>query len=42
MQITALQTALKYAAKGWSVFPIAPRTKVPYKNTHWKQDSTND
>lgn len=39
---TALQTALKYAGQGWSVFPIVPGTKVPYKDTHWKEDSTND
>ena len=38
---TALNYALAYAEQGWYVFPIAPYTKVPYKDFKWKKLSTN-
>jgi len=38
-----LDYALKYAAKGWPVFTIAPKTKKPYPGSHgFKDAATNE
>lgn len=37
-----LNAALTYAAQGWRVFPCAPNTKVPLKDTHGIKDATTD
>jgi Bifunctional DNA primase/polymerase, N-terminal len=34
--------ALSYAAMGWSVFPLVPRTKIPFKGSHGYKDATTD
>lgn len=42
VQLNTLGTAaLEYAAKGWAVFPIAPRGKTPI-TTHGFKDATTD
>jgi hypothetical protein len=38
----ANKAALEYAERGWFVFPILPRKKIPYKGFGWKEKSTND
>ncbi len=38
----ALKTALAYAARGWYVFPIQPKSKKPFPGFLWKQQSTNN
>ena len=38
----ALKMAIKYAEKGWYVFPIQPGSKFPYKGFKWRRQSVND
>jgi hypothetical protein len=38
----SLTAALHYASRGWAVFPLAPRTKVPFKGSHGFKDATTD
>lgn len=35
-------SALAYARTGWKVFPLRPRTKIPYPRTHGVKDATDD
>lgn len=42
MDKTPLDYALKYAERGWYVFPLMPNTKIPFKNFAWKEQSSND
>jgi putative DNA primase/helicase len=37
-----LEAALRYAALGWKVFPIAAGAKVPKAGTHGHRDATTD
>lgn len=37
-----LEAALAYAARGWAVFPLAPGTKTPFKESHGLKDATTD
>lgn len=37
---TPLDCVLAYASRGWQVFPLAPRDKVPMKDTHGFKDAT--
>jgi hypothetical protein len=37
-----LDAALQYASRGWAVFPLAPRTKVPFKGSHGFKDAATD
>lgn len=37
-----LSAALAWAARGFRVFPLAPRTKVPIKDLAWKEAATVD
>ena len=37
-----LASALWYAAHGWHVFPLSPRSKVPLANTRGFKDATTD
>lgn len=39
---TLIEAALSYAARGWSVLPLAPRSKVPLAGTHGFKDATTD
>jgi hypothetical protein len=39
---TMLEAALDYAAKGFKVFALAPKTKVPPKNSNGFYDATSD
>lgn len=34
--------ALKYAERGWKVFPVLPDKKIPYRATHGVKDATSD
>jgi putative DNA primase/helicase len=36
------EAAEKYARKGWPVFPLSPRSKVPLKGSHGFKDATTD
>jgi hypothetical protein len=40
--VTALDTALSYAERGWYVFPIQPLGKHPYPLFKWRALSSND
>lgn len=37
-----LEAALQYAGRGWSVFPLCPRSKYPWKGSHSFKDATTD
>lgn len=37
-----LDAALRYAALGWSVFPLGTRSKIPKKGSHGLLDATSD
>jgi Bifunctional DNA primase/polymerase, N-terminal len=37
-----LDAALQYASRGWAVFPLVPRSKVPFKGSHGFKDATTD
>jgi hypothetical protein len=37
-----LAAALAYAKRGWAVFPLVPRSKVPFKGSHGFKDATTD
>jgi hypothetical protein len=37
-----LEGALRYAARGWKIFPLAARSKVPLKGTNGVKDATSD
>jgi hypothetical protein len=37
-----LAAALDYARRGWKVFPLAPRTKVPFEGSNGFKDATED
>ncbi len=37
-----LVAALGYAARGWRVFPLAPRSKKPFKDSHGFEEATTD
>src|SRR5262245_35988338 len=37
-----LTAALRYASRGWAVFPLVSRTKVPFKGTHGFKDVSMD
>src|SRR5262245_4099309 len=39
---TLAEAALAYARMGWSVFPLAPRTKEPLRGSHGFKDATTD
>ena len=39
---TLAEAALAYACMGWSVFPLAPRSKEPLKGSHGYKDATTD
>ena len=34
--------ALAYASRGWAVFPLVPRDKVPMKGSHSYNDATTN
>ena len=38
----ALETAIRYAERGWWVFPLKPGSKYPFKNFKWAKLSTNN
>jgi len=40
--MTLLEAALQYAEQGHPVFPLAPRTKVPLKDSNGLSDATTD
>jgi hypothetical protein len=40
--ISLADAALAYANMGWSIFPLAPRSKSPLKGTHGYKDATTD
>jgi hypothetical protein len=37
-----LEAALEYIARGWSIFRLAPGTKVPMRGSHGHLDATTD
>ncbi len=37
-----LKAALEYAALGWHIFPLAPKTKIPLYGSNGVKDATND
>ncbi len=39
---TKLSAALRWAERGWKVFPLVPGTKVPYGGTRGHLDATSD
>lgn len=40
--MTKLEAALKYAARGWKVFPCSANTKIPLAGTHGVKDASGD
>jgi hypothetical protein len=42
MKNKALITAIRYAERGFFVFPLIPRTRIPFKNFSWRKLATND
>jgi DnaB-like helicase C terminal domain/Bifunctional DNA primase/polymerase, N-terminal/Primase C terminal 1 (PriCT-1) len=37
-----LESALRYAALGWPVFPLSPRSKIPYPGSEGFKEATTD
>ena len=37
-----METALDYASKGWKVFPLTPKTKIPRRGSKGVDDATTD
>jgi hypothetical protein len=42
MNDTFRQAALAWAARGFRVFPLQPRTKIPYANSDWTRTASSD
>jgi hypothetical protein len=40
--LTPVDYALAYASRGWAVFPLVPRDKVPMKGSHSYNDATTN